>query len=183
MTTNTDHASPFPNARNFDPSAARHLTTRKLAIANAVKDACRNGSAGHVGWLYGPANAEHRIRIMAAIHGHKLPKAKCGINAVMAALYAVFPVHAYSCTADRERKLGDLIETAAATPPEGKFTLRIFTDDMGSFSQPGCSSIDDALWHVNSAREHDALDPIDMDTLQSLFARTNKGWAKMVPQS
>jgi len=64
-----------------------------------------------------------------------------------------------------------------------KHTLRIFYDDMGSFTQPGVETREDALWHVNSARDHDGLRPMDMDTFNTLFNRTDKGWAKMTPQN
>lgn len=60
-----------------------------------------------------------------------------------------------------------------------KFTLRMFRDDMGSFTQPGCNSLEDALWHVNKAREHDNLAPIDLDELKRLSRGTNLGWLKM----
>jgi hypothetical protein len=62
-------------------------------------------------------------------------------------------------------------------------TLTLFTDDMGSFKQPGCSSVEDALWHVNSARDHDGLPHLTIDDLMALFRGTNKGWAKLTPQS
>jgi len=59
------------------------------------------------------------------------------------------------------------------------FTLRMFYDDMGTFTQPGCRDLEDALWHVNSARAHDNLKPMNMDTFESLFGPTNKGWARL----
>lgn len=49
---------------------------------------------------------------------------------------------------------------APAKPPAPRFTLNFWKDDMGSFTQPGCTSKGDALWHVNSARAHDGLKPL-----------------------
>lgn len=34
-----------------------------------------------------------------------------------------------------------------------KYTLHFYKGDMGSFTQPGVTSVEDALWHVNNARE------------------------------
>ncbi len=62
------------------------------------------------------------------------------------------------------------------------FTLRMFMDDMGSFTQPGCSSKEDALWHINSARDHDGLPHIDMEKLEWLIRGANFGWAKFTVQ-
>lgn len=59
-------------------------------------------------------------------------------------------------------------------------TLSMFLDDMGSFTQPGCETMEDALWHINSARDHDGLPHIDMDDLKLLFRGSNRGWAKWV---
>lgn len=64
-----------------------------------------------------------------------------------------------------------------------KHTLRMFYDDMGSFTQPGVESLEDALWHVNSARAHDGLEPMTLETLQHLIRGSNKGWAKFTAQS
>lgn len=49
-----------------------------------------------------------------------------------------------------------------------RFTLSLQTDDMGTFTQPGCTSFDDALWHVNRARAHDGLPPMSRSTLEML---------------
>lgn len=59
----------------------------------------------------------------------------------------------------------------------------MFRDDMGSFTQPGVSSKEDALWHINSARDHDGLPHIDMEELERLIRKSDKGWAKFVPQN
>ena len=59
-----------------------------------------------------------------------------------------------------------------------RFTLSMFRNDMGSFKQPGCTSKEDALWHINSAREHDGLAPIDMEELESLMRGSSEGYAK-----
>jgi hypothetical protein len=63
------------------------------------------------------------------------------------------------------------------------FTLSLFTDDMGSFKQPGCASKEDALWHINSARAHDGLRPLDMDDLEVLLRGCNWGHAKLTAQN
>src|SRR5687767_3364721 len=36
-----------------------------------------------------------------------------------------------------------------------RYTLNLWKDDMGTFRQPGCRDAEDALWHINKAREHD----------------------------
>ena len=41
-----------------------------------------------------------------------------------------------------------------------RYTLHYYRDDMGNFTQPGVTSVEDALWHVNNAREHDGLRPL-----------------------
>jgi hypothetical protein len=46
-----------------------------------------------------------------------------------------------------------------------RYTLTLWKDDMGTFTQPGCRDSEDALWHVNRAREHDGLPPMDLDEL------------------
>lgn len=50
-----------------------------------------------------------------------------------------------------------------------RYKLKLYMDDMGSFAQPGCSSKEDALWHINKAREHDGLPPITMQKLETLL--------------
>lgn len=42
-----------------------------------------------------------------------------------------------------------------------RYYLEFYKDDMGSFYQSGCRDMDDALWHVNQARDHDGLMPLD----------------------
>lgn len=64
-----------------------------------------------------------------------------------------------------------------------RFTLTLFTEDMGSFKQPGCTDLIDALWHINSAREHDNLPSMDEETLRRLIQRgAYLGWAKLTPE-
>ena len=46
------------------------------------------------------------------------------------------------------------------------FTIKVYADDMGTFTQPGCNSLEDALWHINSARGHDGLNPITIEGLR-----------------
>jgi hypothetical protein len=62
------------------------------------------------------------------------------------------------------------------------FTLVMFTDDMGSFKQPGCVDMIDALWHVNSARLHDNLTPYTMEKFEKLFTGVSWGYASLSPQ-
>lgn len=38
-----------------------------------------------------------------------------------------------------------------------RYTLKFWRDDMGSFTQCGITDKNDALWHVNNARDHDNL--------------------------
>ena len=45
------------------------------------------------------------------------------------------------------------------------YTLKLWRDDMGTFTQPGCRDAEDALWHINSARDHDGLPLIELDDL------------------
>lgn len=61
-----------------------------------------------------------------------------------------------------------------------RYTLKMYEDSMGSFTQPGCTDLKDALWHVNMAREHDFLPPLELDDLRRLLRKTDKGWAKLV---
>jgi hypothetical protein len=53
---------------------------------------------------------------------------------------------------------------------------------MGSFTQPGCTSLEDALWHINSARDHDGLPAMEMDQLESLVRGTDKGKASFTQE-
>jgi hypothetical protein len=62
-------------------------------------------------------------------------------------------------------------------------TLKMFTNDMGSFTQPGCRDKEDALWHINSARAHDGLKPLEMDHLDTLLRGCNWGWAHFTPEN
>jgi hypothetical protein len=64
-----------------------------------------------------------------------------------------------------------------------RYTLKMYKDDMGSFTQHGVTSLEDALWHVNSARAHDGLKPIEIDELKRLKRGTDKGWLKLNPQN
>lgn len=56
-----------------------------------------------------------------------------------------------------------------------RFTLNLWTNEGGSFRQPGCRSLDDALWHVNRSRDHDGLAPMDMKRLEMAFRRNKRG--------
>jgi len=49
-----------------------------------------------------------------------------------------------------------------------RFTLSFYLNDMGSFIQPGCRDMDDALWHVNRARAHDGLPPLTLAMLTKM---------------
>jgi hypothetical protein len=63
-----------------------------------------------------------------------------------------------------------------------RFRLTGYRSDMGDFSQPGCKSVEDALWHLNKMREHDnlpALTIVDMNIM--LRARNTTGnYAELV---
>lgn len=63
---------------------------------------------------------------------------------------------------------------------KNKFTLKLFTDDMGSFTQPGCNDDADALWHVNSARQHDHLKPLTPEQFAHLLRGAHWGHAKKI---
>lgn len=63
-----------------------------------------------VAFMFGPANADLRQAIMSEIAGQKLPKAKCGITALVESLYAVFPLpREWTCQADREDLLQEQV--------------------------------------------------------------------------
>lgn len=55
-----------------------------------------------------------------------------------------------------------------ATGRKGRFTLNLWTDDMGTFVQPGCRGMEDALWHVNSARDHDGLKSLTLEEFDGM---------------
>lgn len=59
-----------------------------------------------------------------------------------------------------------------------RYTLTMFEDSMGSFKQPGCTDKADALWHVNSARDHDGLPHLNLEEFEALMRGTDKGWAR-----
>jgi hypothetical protein len=61
-----------------------------------------------------------------------------------------------------------------ATPGD-RFTLNLWRDDMGTFTQPGCRDAEDALWHVNKAREHDGLAAITLDDLNEALSCPTDG--------
>lgn len=50
-----------------------------------------------------------------------------------------------------------------------RHTLRTFTDDRGTFVQPGCRDLEDARWHFNAARAHDGLAPYSSEKFLALF--------------
>ena len=53
---------------------------------------------------------------------------------------------------------------------EGKnrqtFKVQMYRDDMGSYTT-NAHSWEDLLWHVNSARDHDGLEQIDLEQLKN----------------
>ena len=57
---------------------------------------------------------------------------------------------------------------------EGKtrrtFSVKLFIDDMGSYAT-NAHSWEDLLWHVNSARDHDGLEHIDLEQLKNARPR------------
>ena len=55
----------------------------------------------------GPSRAELRQELMRRLTGKKLPKAKCGINALESELYSVLGLE--GCRAAQHRKLFNLI--------------------------------------------------------------------------
>jgi hypothetical protein len=55
--------------------------------------------------------------------------------------------------------------------------LMFYRDDMGTFFQRGCKDLEDALWHVNNARDKDNLPRLsitefmnDMDSSSCSFS-------------
>lgn len=65
-----------------------------------------------------------------------------------------------------------------------RYTLKLWKDDMGTFTQPGCRDAEDALWHVNSARAHDGLRPMDLDELNDALRspKSNTMRATLTPE-
>lgn len=64
-----------------------------------------------------------------------------------------------------------------------RYTLNLWRDDMGTFKQPGCRDAEDALWHINKAREHDNLPPIELDELQeALGSKMSSFHATLTPE-
>jgi hypothetical protein len=90
------------------------MTTHQKAIALKITE---HTKPENVSWFFGPHNADGRQDIMRTIHGAKLPKSKCGITALMEALYAAFPVAEWSCIAHRERLLAAEIRRALEESP------------------------------------------------------------------
>lgn len=60
-----------------------------------------------------------------------------------------------------------------------KYKLIMFRDDMGSYTT-NCNDLDDALWEINSARDHDGLKHIDLDELKRMLRGTNRGNASLI---
>lgn len=58
-----------------------------------------------------------------------------------------------------------------------RYTLTLTRDDMGTWSQPGVHSLDDALWHLNHARRNDGLEPLTFAELDDMI---DLGTASMV---
>lgn len=58
------------------------------------------------------------------------------------------------------------------------YTLTLWRDDMGQLTQRGCSDATDALWHINSAREHDGLCPLSPDQFGAMLAQPNNSDAR-----
>ena len=64
-----------------------------------------------------------------------------------------------------------------------RFTFSSYIPDMGSFNQPGCRSWEDALWHLNDAREHDNLPALTLGELASLSkVRNSTQFANLIPE-
>jgi hypothetical protein len=66
-----------------------------------------------------------------------------------------------------------------------RYFLKLWKDDMGTFTQPGCRDAEDALWCVNSAREHDGLCPLTLEELNDALASpgSNTFRAELIPQN
>lgn len=65
-----------------------------------------------------------------------------------------------------------------------RFTLSSYISDMGSFSQPGCRSWEDALWHLNDARRHDGLPELSLGEIASLpKTRKSTQFAILTPEN
>ena len=65
-----------------------------------------------------------------------------------------------------------------------RYTLKLWRDDMGNFAQAGCTGIDDALWHVNRAREHDGLVPLSREDLVLMlrYPKNSDARATLTPE-
>lgn len=50
-----------------------------------------------------------------------------------------------------------------------RYTLKMYRDDMGTFTQPGCRDTEEALWHVNAARLHDGLAPLGLPEFKMML--------------
>lgn len=59
-----------------------------------------------------------------------------------------------------------------------RYTLNMWMDDMGSFTQPGCTDAQDALWHVNRAREHDGLRTLGLSKFQDMLQSPGSNTAR-----
>lgn len=86
-------------------------TTSPAAIARLV---IQHAPANGPGWLIGPRHKSARVEILTACNGYKPRAENAGINRMMAALYAAFPVPSYTCQADRESQLSQLLKSAAS---------------------------------------------------------------------
>jgi hypothetical protein len=64
-------------------------------------------------WMIGPRYQEARRDVIEAATGKHTNLNKSGINAMMHALYQVFPVPTYTCQADREKQLHEQIKSYA----------------------------------------------------------------------
>jgi hypothetical protein len=69
-----------------------------------------------------------------------------------------------------------------ATDTTRRYTLHLYMPDLGTFRQPGCASVADALRHVNDARAHDGLSALTLDTFRTLFLGGATGRADLVPE-
>jgi hypothetical protein len=85
---------------------------------------------------------------------------------------------------EQGRATGETNRNERETIMKTRFTLNMYRDDMGSFRQPGCRDAEDALWHINKAREHDGLPPIELDDLyEALDSRAPASFrAKLSPE-
>jgi hypothetical protein len=56
-----------------------------------------------------------------------------------------------------------------------RFLITSYRDDMGHFQQPGCADVPDFMWHLNKAREHDNLPPLNLEETKAAITSVVEG--------